>query len=142
MDQWSSFIQDKWLLIIIAIVVMFLVLKLVKTFVKWVIVLAVVGIIVYYGSNYAVGLGELKTTLGNAVASEAKQQLTKAIAGEAKDAKYVKNADGTYTVSTKNITLVGKPGEDQVKVTFMGQSYSVSINSTLQKFIDDAKQNQ
>jgi hypothetical protein len=142
MDQWSSFLQDKWLLIIIAIVVLFLVLKLVKTFVKWVIVLAVIGCIVYYGSHYAGSLGDLKTTVGNAVATEAKQQLTKAITGEAKDAKYVKNADGTYTVFTKNISLVGKPGDDLVKVTFMGQSYSVSINSTLQKFIDDAKQNQ
>jgi hypothetical protein len=142
MDQWLLFLQDKWLLIIIAVVILFLVLKLVKTFVKWVIVLAVIGFIVYYGSNYAGGLGELKTTLGNAVATEAKQQLTKAITGEAKDAKYVKNADGTYTVSTKNISLVGKPGDNQVKVTFMGQSYTVSINSTLQKFIDDAKQNQ
>jgi hypothetical protein len=142
MDKWIVFLQDKWLIVIIAIVVLFLVMKLVKTFVKWILVLAVVAFVLYYGSNYVGGLGDLKTTVGNAVAGEAKQQLTNAIVGEGKDAKYTKNADGTYTVSTKNIKLEGKPGSDEAKVTFLGQSYTVSINKTIQKFIDQAKQNQ
>jgi hypothetical protein len=117
-------------------------MKLVKTFLKWVIVLAVIAFGLYYGSNYAGKLGDLKTTLGNAVVGEAKQQLTNAIVGEGKDAEYKKNADGSYTVSTKNIKLEGKPGSDEAKVTFLGQSYKVSINKTIQKFIDDAKQKQ
>jgi hypothetical protein len=142
MDKWVVFLQDKWLLVIIAIVVLFLVMKLVKTFVKWILVLAVVAFVLYYGSNYVGDLGDLKTTVGNAVAGEAKQQLTNAIVGEGKDAKYTKNADGSYTINTKNIKLDGKPGADEVKVTFLGQSYTVSINKTIQKFIDQAKQNQ
>jgi hypothetical protein len=142
MDQWIVFLQDKWMLVIVAIVVLFLVMKLVKTFVKWVIVIAVIAFGLYYGSNYAGKLGDLKTTLGNAVVGEAKQQLTNAIVGEGKNAAYKKNADGSFTVSTKNIKLEGKPGSDQAKVTFLGQSYNVSINKTIQKFIDEAKQNQ
>jgi hypothetical protein len=142
MDKWIVFLQDKWLIVIIAIVVLFLVMKVVKTFVKWIIVLAVVGFVLYYGSNYAGKLGDLKTTVGNVVAGEAKQQLTNAIVGEGKAAQYKKNADGSFTISTKNIKLEGKPGSDEAKVTFLGQSYTVSINKTIQKFIDQAKQNQ
>jgi hypothetical protein len=142
MDNWVVFLQDKWLLVIIAIVVLFLVMKLVKTFVKWIFVLAVVAFLLYYGSSYTGKLGDLKTTVGNAVAVEAKQQLTNAIVGEGKDAKYTKNADGSYTISTKNIKLDGKPGSDEVKVSYQGISYTVSINKTIQKFIDQAKQNQ
>jgi hypothetical protein len=144
MDQWIAFLQDKWMLVIIAIVVLFLVMKLVKTFIKWVIVLAIIAGVLYFGSNYdyASKLGELKSTLGNVVAGEAKQQMTNAIVGEGKDAEYKKNSDGSYTVTTKNIKLEGKPGSDEAKVTFLGQSYKVSINKTIQKFIDEAKQNQ
>jgi hypothetical protein len=142
MDQWVVFLQDKWMLVIGAIVVLFLVMKLVKTFVKWVIVLAVIAFGLYYGSNYAGKLGDLKTTVGNVVVGEAKQQLTNAIVGEGKNAEYKKNADGSFTVSTKNIKLEGKPGSDEAKVTFLGQSYQVSINKTIQKFIDEAQQNQ
>jgi hypothetical protein len=145
MDQWSAFIQDKWLLIIVAIVVLFLVMKLVKTFVKWVVVLAIIAAVIYYGSTYAgglSGLSGLKTTLGNAVADEAKQQITSAIVGEGKNADYVKHSDGSYTIHTKNIQLDGKPGSNDAEVSFMGQSYKVSINKTIQKFIDEAKQNQ
>jgi hypothetical protein len=142
MDSWTAFVQDKWILIVIAIIVLFLVMKVVKTFVKWILILAVIAFIIYYGSTYAGNLSGLKTTLGNAVASEAKQQLTKAIAGEAKDADYVKHSDGSYTIHTKNIQLDGKPGVDEVEVSFMGKSYKVSINKTIQKFIDEAKQNQ
>jgi hypothetical protein len=139
MNQWAAFVQDKWLLIIIAIVVLFLVMKIMKTFVKWILVLAVIAAVVYYGSTYADKLTGLKTTLGNAVADEAKQQLTNAIVGEGKDADYIKHADGSYTIHTKNIKLDGKPGSDQAEVSFMGQSYKVSINKTIQKFIDEAK---
>jgi hypothetical protein len=139
MNQWAAFVQDKWLLIIIAIVVLFLVMKIMKTFVKWILVLAVIAAVLYYGSTYANKLSGLKTTLGNAVADEAKQQLTNAIVGEGKDADYIKHADGSYTIHTKNIKLDGKPGSDQAEISFMGQSYKVSINKTIQKFIDEAK---
>jgi hypothetical protein len=141
MDQWSAFLQDKWILIVAALVVLFLVMKLVKTFVKWVIVLVVIAFIAYYGSTYAGKIGELKTTLGSALAGEAKQQFTNAIAGEAKDAKYTPNADGSYTISTKNITLQGKPGSNDAHITIMGQSYDVKISAAIQKFIDQVKQN-
>lgn len=142
MDQWSAFVQDKWMLIIVAIVVLFLVMKLVKTFVKWILVLAVIAAVLYYGSTYVGELSGLKTTLGNAVATEAKQQITSAIVGEGKDADYVKHSDGSYTIHTKNIKLDGKPGSDDAEVSFLGQTYKVSINKTIQKFIDEAKQNQ
>src|SRR4051812_15512939 len=108
MDSWTAFVQDKWILIVIAIIVLFLVMKVVKTFVKWIVVLAIIAFILYYGSTYAGGLSGLKSTLGNAVASEAKQQITKAIVGEGKDADYVKHSDGSYTIHTKNIKLDGK----------------------------------
>jgi hypothetical protein len=143
MDQWSAFVQDKWILIIIAIVILFLVMKLVKTFVKWILVLAVIAAVVYYGSNYAGELSGLKTTLGTAVANETKQQLTNLIVGEGKDADYVKHSDGSFTVHTKSITLDVKSGSKEAEITFLDHPvYKVPIDKTIQKFIDEAKQNQ
>ena len=143
MGNWSAFLQDKWILIVVAIVILYLVMKLVKTFVKWVIVLVVVGLILFYGSNYTdkISMGNLKTTIGNAALGEAKQELTKAIAGDAKDAKYSQNTDGTFTVATPRLKLNGKTDSTDIKVVFMGQTFPISIDSQLQKFIDQAKLN-
>lgn len=143
MDQWSAFVQDKWLLIIVAIVVLFLVMKLVKTFVKWILILAVIAAVLYYGSTYAGNLSSLKTTLGNVVANEAKQQITNAIVGEGKDADYVKHADGSFTIHTKNIKLDVKAGSKEAEITILDHPvYKVAIDKTIQKFIDEAKKNQ
>ena len=39
MDQWISFAQDRWYLIVGAIIVLFIVIGIVKTVVKWILVL-------------------------------------------------------------------------------------------------------
>jgi len=142
-DKWITFLQDKWLFVVIAIVVIYIALKLVKSFVKWVIVLVIVGIVIYYGSHYTANLhiGDLKTALGKAALTEVEQQFTLAIAGDAKDAVYHLNADGSYSVSTKRLKLTGQVNSSKIKVVFMGQTFTVAMDSKLQKFIDQAKQN-
>ena len=52
MDQIIEFIQDRWLLIIIAILGIIIIGKIVKSLLKWVIIIAIIVIIIIYGSNY------------------------------------------------------------------------------------------
>lgn len=143
MEAWTSFLQERWYIILIAIVVLWLVIKTVKTVVKWVIVLALLFGLVYYGSNYVgkISLEELKTNVTHKVTSEMKEQALKAIVGEAKEAKYMQNPDGSYTVSTPRIKLDAKPGANEAIVTFLGQKFTLPIDSTLQNFVEQAKRN-
>ncbi|RAV20319.1 hypothetical protein [Paenibacillus contaminans] len=140
MDQLTAFLQDRWLVVVIAVVVLFLIVKLVKTVIKWVLVLAILAVVIVYGATYKDKLLEVTDTIGTAVTNEIKDQALKAVTNEAKDATYKKNDDGSYTVSTKSIRIDATPGSNDAKITFMGQTFNLKIDEALQKVIDQAKQ--
>ncbi|MDF2814978.1 MAG: hypothetical protein K0Q81_1178 [Paenibacillus sp.] len=143
MDQLITFVQDRWLVIVVAIVVLFLVIKIVKTVVKWVIVLAIVAGLFYYGASYTDELKEMGTqalaTVKDAAAS-AKEEALKTLAG--KDAKFKTNPDGTYTVTSGQVKLEGKPGASEVSVSIAGApSFNIALDDAVKAVIESAKKN-
>ncbi|GAA3409218.1 hypothetical protein ACFFNY_09135 [Paenibacillus hodogayensis] len=142
MDQLLTFLQDRWLVVIIALIVLLVVVKIVKTVLKWVIVIAVLAGLIYYGSTYTEQLKDI----GENVAATAKEAVgdlkEKAIQGLAgKDAKYKDNGDGTFTVTTGGIRLDGKLGGDKVKITIAGVSAELPLDEVLKKAVETAKSN-
>lgn len=137
-DTWMTFFKDHWLVLVIALVVLFMIVRIVKTVLKWAIVAAIVlGIVVYSGYS----MDDLKE-IGTKVADTVKQEAVNAMVGEAKNASFVNNPDGTFTVKTKNVELTGVPGENEVAVSFRGTELGKwELDSTIQTFIDQAKQN-
>lgn len=139
MEQWMLFLQERWFIILIAIIVLFLVIKLVKTVIKWIVVLLIIAAILYYGMNYKDQIGEFAGTIGSTITESVKEQAMKAMASEAKEAKYKLNEDGSYTVTTKNIQVDVKPNSKEAKITFLGQSFSLPMNDLIEGFIEQAK---
>ncbi|MBB3108444.1 hypothetical protein FHS18_000472 [Paenibacillus phyllosphaerae] len=137
-ETWVEFFKDNWLILLIALVVLWLVIRIVKTVVKWLIVgVIVIGIIVYSGYT----LEDVKG-IGTKVAQEAKEQAIAAMVGEAKDATFTNNGDGTFTVKTKNVELHGTPGDNKVEVMFRGTKIGTwEIDDTIQALITQAKNN-
>lgn len=138
LDTWTAFFKEHWLVIVIALIVLLLIVRIVKTVVKWAIVaVIVIGLVVYSGYS----MDDLKQ-IGTKVADTVKQEALNAMVGEAKDATFVTNKDGTFTVKTKNVELTGKPGENEVAVSFRGtQLGKWELDSTIQTLIDQAKKN-
>jgi hypothetical protein len=118
MDVWIQFLKDHWVVVAIAIVAIFIVMRLMKTVLKWVLVAAIIIGIVTYG-GYSI---DTLSAFGTKVTEEAKNQAIKAMAGEASDAKYVNNADGSYSITTKNLELNGVPNSGKVTVKLEGIS--------------------
>lgn len=137
MDQWMSFVQDRWFVIVIALIVLFLVVKIVKTFVKWLLVLVIIAALVFYGASYKDKLVDL----GNGLATGAKEQAMQVLEKEAADAKYRQNPDGTFTVTTKSLTVDGKVGSNEVTVNYNGLKTTLKVNDVVNAFIERAKQN-
>ncbi|WP_424766407.1 hypothetical protein [Paenibacillus sp. sgz302251] len=138
LDTWTAFFKEHWLVLAIALVVLFLIIRIVKTVVKWAIVVVIVlGLVVYSGYT----MDDLKE-IGTKVADTVKQEAINAMVGEAEDATFVDNADGTFSVKTKNVELTGEPGVNEVELSFRGTSLGKwELDSTIQAFIDQAKQN-
>ncbi|WP_083676376.1 hypothetical protein MHI37_22725 [Paenibacillus sp. FSL H8-0548] len=138
LDTWTAFFKEHWLVLVIALIVLFIIVRIVKTVLKWAIVaVIVIGLVVYSGYS----MDDLKQ-IGTKVADTVKQEAINAMVGEAKDATFVTNADGTFTVKTRNVELSGKPGDNEVAVSFRGtQLGKWEIDSTIQTVIDQAKKN-
>lgn len=137
MDFLMSFLQERWFIIVGAIVVLFLVVRILKTVVKWVIVLAVLAGLFFYGASYKDQLLDI----GAAVSTEAKNQAVKAFSNEMKEAQYKQNSDGTFTVTTKSLKLDGNPSSNEVKVTFMNQTFTMKMDEAVNALIEQAKKN-
>ncbi|TMV47356.1 hypothetical protein FE783_22420 [Paenibacillus mesophilus] len=142
MDQLTAFLQDRWLVVVIAIIALFVVIKIVKTVLKWILVLAIVAGLIYYGSTYTDQLkdiGENVAATAMEAVADLKEKALQGLAG--KDAKYKDNGDGTYTITSGSIRLDGKNGSDKVKITIAGVSAEFSLDEALKKAIETAKKN-
>ncbi|OKP71535.1 hypothetical protein A3844_17115 [Paenibacillus helianthi] len=140
---WSQFIRENWLVIVIALVLLFAVINLIKTVLKWAIVIAIVaGLFIYSGVTLdQIGNAVNKVTDGtvSTLKSEAQDMMLK----EAKEAKYTSGGDGTFTITTPNLEVKGAAGEDKVEVIFRGVSLGKwSMTETTQSFIEEARKNQ
>jgi len=148
-EQLIQFLQENWWVLALAVVALIIVVKVVKTVVKWVIVIAILLFIAIY-SGYTID--DLKKIGDQVVAgvsdgaakvmASAAEEAVKTMAAEAKEAKYTSNADGTFTVKTKSLELTGKPNETKVTLKYKGEKImDLDINDTIQTFIDTAKTN-
>ncbi|MFC5405620.1 hypothetical protein [Cohnella soli] len=139
-DTWVQFAQDHWVVIVVAIVAILIIVKLVKTVVKWLLVAAIiVGVCVY--SGYTIDdIQKEVTKIGDKVTSEIKDQAIKAMAGEASEATYVKNADGSYSIKSTNLELSGVPNSGEVSVKFHGQSLGTwKMEGAVREFVVQAR---
>jgi hypothetical protein len=141
LDQWISFAQDRWYLIVAAIIVLFIIIGIVKTVVKWVFILVIVGALVLYGANYKDKLQNIGTSVITQVGDEVKDKAINTLTSEAKDAQFKANPDGSFLITTKSLKVEGKAGTDEVKVTFLGKSFTMNANAAVNAFVEQAKKN-
>ncbi|MDR0268378.1 hypothetical protein [Paenibacillus sp.] len=138
----SDFLQQNWLVIVIALIVLFVVIGLVKTVVKWaIVIIIVVALLVYSG----VSIEKIKNVV-NDVTTETvdtlKSEAMNLMMKESKEAKYTSDAAGNFTITTPNLELKGQKGEEKVDVSLRGVSLGKwKINDTVQSFINESKKN-
>ena len=143
-EAWSQFIQDHWIVVAVALLAIIIVVKAVKTVVKWVLVAAIViGFAVYggYSIDDLKEVGSKVSEVGDKVTNELKDQAIKTMAGEAGEAQYVNNADGSYTITTPNLELTGVPNTGKVSVKLRGVSLGTwDMEGKVREFVVQARE--
>jgi len=137
MEQWLQFAQENWVLLAAALIVIIIVINVLKTVAKWLLIIAIVAGVAYYGFDYTEKLKEV----GGQVMDYALQQAFDYMAGDAENAEYTVDEDGGFTIRSEHLTIRGKIGSDEVVITFKGQSFTLKINDAIQAYIDRAKTN-
>ena len=139
---WLEFLKQNWFVIAAALIVLFIVINVVKTMVKWaIVILIVVGLIVYSGITLD-EIGEVVTTVKNETVDTVKAEAMNLMMKEVNEAQYTSNGDGSFTVKAPNIELKGQAGSNQVEVTFRGVPVgSWDVNDKIQEYIGQVKNN-
>jgi len=152
-ETWLTFIQERWYVLVIGLIILLIVVNVVKTVAKWgLIVLIVLGLIMYSGYTLddvknigtelvTSGIEELKE-IGSKVADNVKQDALDAMVEEAKSATYAAGKDGSYTVTTSSLVVSGQTGSDEVSISLKGApAFKVKSNDTIAEFIAQAQKN-
>lgn len=141
-DVWIEFLKSNWLVIVVALVILFVVLNFVKTVVKWALVLVIAAFVIIYSGIELKDIGEAVTAVKDQAVTISKNEAMNMLKDEAGEAKMTNNTDGTFTITTPNLEVKGSPGEDKVKVSFRGVPLGEwSVNDTLDAFIQEAARN-
>ncbi|CAM4391007.1 Uncharacterised protein [Paenibacillus macerans] len=139
---WTEFLKENWLVIVVALVILFLVLNFVRTVVKWALVLVIAAFIIIYSGISLKDIGNAVATVKEQAVNISQSEVLNMMKKEAKEAKLTQNSDGSFTISTPNLEVTGTEGSDKVKVSFHGVSMGEwSVNDTLKAFIQEAQRN-
>lgn len=140
MDFLLPFLTERWYVVVIALlVVLWVVRKIVKAALKWVLVLAVVAVVVFYGANYRDRLVKLGRNVGTSVAAEVKDEAMKALRNEFEDARYEGGAGGKFVVSSRSVKLEGKTGAREATLTFRGRSVQIRMDDALRTLVEEIR---
>ena len=128
-EAWLQVLQDRWLVVVVAVAAILLGLKLVKTVLKWVLVIAIAAGVLTYG-GYSVS--DLTATL--------KREAITVMAGEAGEARYRLRDDGTFEVTGPNLKLTGVPNAGEVEVTYRGIPLGTwKLEGAIREFVERAR---
>lgn len=152
-STWSTFIQEKWYVLLIALIIVIIAVNVIKTIAKWgVILLIVFGVIMYSGyslediksisaSVVSSGIEELKE-IGTKVTEGIKEDAYKAMLDDGKNATYTENSDGTFSVKTDSIEVKGEKNKSEVSVSVKGApAFKVEMTDVVKQFIEQAQKN-
>jgi len=135
----QSFLAERWFVILVAIVVLFLAIKLAKAVIKWGLILAVLAALLWYGASYRGRVADAGRSAGTKMATQARDHAMHAIENEVDQARWEGKADGSFTVRTKSLKVEGKPGVKKVRVTFHGQSFEMDLEGAVAHLVEQAK---
>ncbi|TFE24266.1 hypothetical protein [Cohnella luojiensis] len=146
-DAWIQFLQDNWVVVAIAILAIIVIMKVVKTVLKWILVVAIIIGIATYGGYSIDDMKDIGNkvsdelgAIGDKVTDEVKKQAIKSMAGEASEATYTENEDGSYSIKSTNIELTGIPNSGEVTVKFHGQSLGTwTMEGAVRDFVVQAR---
>lgn len=138
MEQWMEFARDHWWMILIAIVIAVILVRIVKSVLKWLFVLLIAAAILIYGFNYTPDeIREAGSKLAEAVETT-KDKAINAMLGDAGEARFEKTEDG-FRIEGGRFVLEGKDGSGEVVLTSFGQEFTIELNEQIRAFIENVK---
>lgn len=141
MEQLLAFLQEHWLIVAAVLVIILIVVKVIKSVVKWLIIAVLAVAVLIFGFNYTPEeIKEAGSRLLEA-AELSKDKAVELIIGDVSEASYEEKDDGSFVVTTSRFTLEGSAGAKEITLKYLGQTITLERDERLQAYIDRVKQN-
>lgn len=139
----KEFVMQNWLVIVVALIILFFVLNVVKTVLKWAIAIIIIAALLIYSG---ISIDQIKQTVSDVQSSTMdtlKKEATNIMVKEASKATYAKGQDGQFTITSPNVEIKGTAGSNKVNVTLRGISLGEwnLDNETIRTFVEQARGN-
>ncbi|MCP1186499.1 ATPase [Paenibacillus sp. 1781tsa1] len=139
----KEFLMQNWLVIVVALIILFFVLNVVKTVLKWLIAIIIIAALLIYSGISIDQIKQTVTDVQSRTMDTLKKEATSMMLKEASKATYVKGQDGAFTITSPNVEIKGRAQSDKVDVTFRGISLGEwkLDNETIRTFVEQAQEN-
>lgn len=131
LEAWFLFVKENFWGLLLVAVALIIVLSLVKTMVKWVILLLIVVGVYLYGANFVGNIQELVQQAAQGTMEQAIQLIIE----EMKHAEYKVDKEGNYTITSNKMTLSGRLGSNEAILEIIGQKIPIQLDEALRKAI-------
>ena len=138
MDQLTAFLQENWLVSVGVLVVIMIVIKVVKSVIKWLVIAGLAAAILIYGFNYTPeDIKEVGSKIVDAI-DLSKDKAAAIILANSTNASFETTEDG-FKVTTEKFKLEGKTGSNEAAFTYMGQTINIALDEALLSYIENIK---
>ncbi|MBR2563817.1 MAG: ATPase [Paenibacillus sp.] len=139
----KEFVMQNWLVIVVALIILFFVLNVVKTMLKWAIAIIIIAALLIYSGISIEQIKQTVTDVQSSTMDALKKEATSIMLKEASQATYTAGQNGEFTITSPNVEIKGNAKSEKVDVTFRGISVGEwkMSNETIQTFVEQAQKN-
>lgn len=131
MESLINLVTQNYVTLIIGFVIVLGVISLIKSVVKWILtVLIVVGILIFAYNNMD-DLKDYENIASAQVLEDTKNTVLTDMLGSTKGWEYTEEKDGSYKLSKDKVSISGKLGEKEAKLSLNGFTVSISVTEDL-----------
>jgi hypothetical protein len=142
LESMLSFLQEQWPYAVAALVAIVLIVRFVKSVIRWLMIVAIgASLVVFFLNDDGGTLTDVGKQLAEKAVNYTKETAVDGLLSEVKEAQYTQQADGTFEVATPNFKLRGSLGTSDAMLVVKGQEFPLQLSGPLKQFIEQAKEN-
>jgi len=134
-----GFTEDNLIWVLGALAVIIIVLKVVKTVVRWLITFTIISVLYGVGMYFDKPIDGLGSLIVDKTIEETKEEWVQRLISYGNSVDYTETEDGDFTISSGKITLKGNLNETDGTISLYEQDIDVEINEELRLYIEGIK---
>lgn len=134
MQNIITFAQDNILWVLLGLTIVAVAIRIIKSFVKWVVLILAVGAFIYFGNVYEKPDLNISDKVIQSMVTVEQRTAIRQLMNASNSVAY-KQTGNTYTIVAGGITLKGSETSDKVTLTIAGEPIEIKNTAELKEYV-------